>query len=111
MKPKNAIVEVLMSRDGLSRAAANEALMERSIDMANKTPALTPSACEKSSSERLAKLRRALAPFAEEPTDWMDDYPCHKGIVPKEACWRCSRAIAAWNALKESDDDKGVDVL
>ncbi|NTW33519.1 MAG: hypothetical protein HGB12_13010 [Bacteroidetes bacterium] len=45
-------------------------------------------------------LRDAIKPFAEQPTEYMDTFPCHNGITTKEKCGRCGRAIAAWNALK-----------
>ena len=44
-------------------------------------------------------LREAIKPFAEEPSKYMDSFPCHNGITTKEKCGRCSRAIAAYNAL------------
>ena len=50
-----------------------------------------------SESVRVAALRAALEPFAEDPSR-LDNYICHHGICSKERCGRCSRAIAAWNA-------------
>lgn len=41
----------------------------------------------------------AIEPYAEEPTAYMDDYPCHKGICSKEKCTRCGKAIRAQEAL------------
>jgi len=53
---------------------------------------------------------KALEPFAEKPSEAMDSYPCHVGILPKERCGRCSRAITAFNALeavKERENNYG----
>lgn len=50
---------------------------------------------------KIEALMDAIEPFAEEPTEMMDSYPCHKGITTKERCGRCSRAIAAWEALNK----------
>jgi hypothetical protein len=48
---------------------------------------------------KIEALMEALEPFAEEPTKTMDTFPCHNGITTKEMCGRCSRAIAAYQAL------------
>lgn len=49
----------------------------------------------------LDRLASALEPFAEEPTEEMNDYPCHVGICSKEQCSRCSKAVEAWKALRD----------
>jgi len=48
---------------------------------------------------KLQALMKAIEPFAEKPTERMDDYPCHINICTKEKCGRCSQAIAAYVAL------------
>lgn len=48
---------------------------------------------------KIKALMDAVEPFAEQPSDSMDTYPCHIGICPKERCGRCGRAIAAWKAF------------
>jgi hypothetical protein len=50
--------------------------------------------------KKLKALKLAIKPFAEKPSERMDSYPCHSGINTKEKCGRCSRAIAAWEALQ-----------
>lgn len=49
---------------------------------------------------QIAALKAALAPFAEKPSEQMNDYSCHVGIYqdPRE-CTRCGNAIRAWEAL------------
>lgn len=51
---------------------------------------------------RIAALKAALEPFAEAPSDRMNDYPCHRGLHddPRD-CTRCGNAIRAWEALQE----------
>jgi len=48
---------------------------------------------------KIKALMKAIEPFAEKPTERMDSYYCHFDITTKEECSRCSRAIAAYNAL------------
>ena len=48
---------------------------------------------------KIDALIAALKPFAERPTKMMDSYICHYGIISKERCGRCSRAIAAYKAI------------
>jgi len=51
---------------------------------------------------QIVDLAEALLPFAEKPSEEMDSFPCHVGITTKEKCGRCSRAIAAYEALKKA---------
>lgn len=46
------------------------------------------------------ELLAALKPFAEEPIS--DDAYCHRGVVPKGECIRCSRIIAARAAIQKA---------
>jgi len=48
---------------------------------------------------KLQALMKAIEPFAEKPTERMDFYYCHYDVTTKEECGRCSRAIAAYEAL------------
>lgn len=52
--------------------------------------------------EDIKKLREALLPFAEIGAD-MTNYHCHFGLCSPEKCGRCSRALKAQAALKETE--------
>lgn len=50
-------------------------------------------------------LINALKPFAEKPSERHDNFPCHVNITTKEKCGRCSRAFAAYYAIKQVNKD------
>lgn len=51
--------------------------------------------------QALLKSRGALRELAgvRRPLAEMKDYPCHSMITTPEKCGRCSRQIAAWDAI------------
>lgn len=55
--------------------------------------------------ETMKKARDALAALAgpRHSIEKMKDYPCHFGITTPEKCGRCSRHLAAWDAMDEID--------
>jgi hypothetical protein len=53
----------------------------------------------------ITDLVNALEPFAEKPSVRHNDFPCHSNITTKEKCGRCSRAFAAYYAIKQVNED------
>lgn len=49
------------------------------------------------------RVAEALEPYAENPARDMSKYPCHAGLTAASGCGRCSRAIRAWEVMKDAE--------
>ena len=95
----------LTTFEGLARQALDGVSLEAQAEAADAFHATVTPAVILALIARIRRDEEALRPFAESPNSITASHPCHAGICTKDKCGRCSRAIAAWNALSPTVTD------